>query len=337
VRDVREQSENQSHRQQTHAQPTCHPRINTVKVLLGLRRLRHRSRLASAVQSGRETSDISDMALRSSLDSRLPRQRQAERASLPDQVSARLTRLETLPVDRSVALRLLHVIDDPMASNATIAGVVERDPALVARLMQVANSAYYGMRGRVRTLPLAVSVLGHVTLRSMAVVAAAELASASLPEGFWLESLAVAALARELAVEIGAIEEEAFGAGLLTDLGMAILAAVDEAYRWDLTASERLDWERERYGISHVGITRQLLAAWSFPSGVCDAIAAHHDEPVPGGDPLAVSVQLASRIVAGGRLADTDPVTTRLIDAARIEPMRERAKAAAADLAPALA
>ena len=86
---------------------------------------------------------------------------------------ALLDALEHLPAQQSAAVRVLHVVDDPASSSTDLATAVGADPVLTAQVMRMANSAYYGLSGRVRSCEFAVTLLGFATIRSLAAAFAA--------------------------------------------------------------------------------------------------------------------------------------------------------------------
>jgi hypothetical protein len=162
-------------------------------------------------------------------------------------LEALLTQLENLPSHPTASSRVLWVADDPNASAADLAAAVSADPALTARAMRMANSAYYGLSGRVSSATFAVTVLGFSTVRSLAVATSAGVMGedAYVPPGFWDHAAATACAASLVADRVRAPKPEAFSVGLLHDLGEALLyradpgrtaAAHDEAGRDSLEA-----------------------------------------------------------------------------------------------------
>ncbi|MCW2606300.1 MAG: putative signal transduction protein, partial [Frankiales bacterium] len=206
--------------------------------------------------------------------------------------------LETLPASRVAALRVVRVVDDPEASAAQVARAASADPALTARLMRLANSAYYGLSGRVRTPAFAVTVVGFATVRSLAGVAAAGLAGPDdLPPGFWVRAASVASGAALLAARTGAQEPEVFCLGLLHDLGSALLRQHDRRRHDDVVLQAKgrddllLRAEQATYGGTHATLCAQVLATWNFPPDLCAAVAEHHAPPVRTAPPLRRALQ----------------------------------------------
>ncbi len=213
--------------------------------------------------------------------------------------------LEQLPPSRAAALRVVQVVDDPDTSAADVAGAAGADPALTARILRVANSAYYGLSGRVGTPSFAVTVVGFQTVRSLAAVAAAGLAGDDdLPPGFWERAASVASACSLLARRVGTPAPEAFCAGLLHDLGSALLYRHDKAQYTALVAEAEggpvglPELLRRTYGASSSSLCADVLDGWRFPEDLCFAIRHQDDDVADARDPLVralqASVSLAS-------------------------------------------
>lgn len=212
--------------------------------------------------------------------------------------------LENVPPSRGAALKVVQMVDDPKVGSAEVAGAVGSDPALTARILQVANSAYYGLSGRVRTTQFAVTVVGFQTVRSLAALAAAGVSKQdALPKGFWTSSAGAATGASLLAQRAGASAPDAFCAGMLHDLGTVLLWRLDPATHDQLrlratTEQPLTSLEQQTYGGTHATLCGDVLSAWSVPEDLCTAIGRHHDQLSPTASPLRKALQ-AGIAVAG--------------------------------------
>lgn len=191
---------------------------------------------------------------------------------------------------------ILAVVDDPRAGVAELAEAVGTDPLLTARVMTLANSAYYGLSGRVGRLSLAVSVLGFNTVRAVTLVHAADL-GAGVPDGFWDQCAFAATAANLLAPVFGAEAPDAFVVGLLHTFGAAMLHQTSPLPALCLPqpddADELLRVERALYGTDHADVAASLARQWRFPAHLCELIAEHHLEPLPDADPLTHTLHAA--------------------------------------------
>ena len=107
-----------------------------------------------------------------------------------------------LPVQPGAAMRLLWMLEDPRTSAADLGRLIESDPALSTQVIRLANTAFYGLSGKVSSAWRAVTVLGLATVRALATTAAFDLFSEkgrSVPDDFWPHSVTTAAAASSLA------------------------------------------------------------------------------------------------------------------------------------------
>lgn len=212
--------------------------------------------------------------------------------------------LEQVPPSRGAALKVVQMVDDPKVGSADVAGAVGSDPALTARILQVANSAYYGLSGRIRTTQFAVTVVGFQTVRSLAALAAAGVQkNDKLPAGFWKRSAGAASGASLLAQRAGAAAPDAFCAGMLHDLGTVLLWRLDPELHEGLAKRATVDQpmtslEQQTYGGTHATLCGEVLSGWNVPLDLCSAIGRHHDQASAVAAPLRKALQ-AGIAVAG--------------------------------------
>lgn len=243
-------------------------------------------------------------------------------------------RVRELPALPQAALEALAVLRDDEASAERCSDLIGRDQALVARTLRLANSAFYGVPGRVGSIRDAVHLLGRRTLCSVLTVATVsqQFDARSCPHfsfsGFWRHALAVALAARGLARALGSDEDWAFTAGLLHDIGRLALAAhfpaeMDAAITCSHAEDAELaSIESEMLGIDHLEVAAQVAAQWKFPPEVVQAIASHHASPAAaagGGPSLADIVHAADAMAHALDLADDPNEMVPAIDSAAWE------------------
>jgi HD-like signal output (HDOD) protein len=258
-----------------------------------------------------------------------------------------LASLDDLPAQRPVAARMVQLTHDEDIGSAQLAAVAAADATVTARLMRLANSAYYGLSGKVRTLTFAVTVVGFTTVRTVALSAAAGVDSArSVPPGFWEHSASTAVAAGELARRFRLQSPDAFCLGLLSGIGQALLHRADTlAYtRLAAEATDRRGLataERARYGVSHVTVSAAALRAWSFPAEMPAALQPLDTwplgQPADGVDAmtrcLLVAREVADRVTGWG----SGPLEVRHMAGGRVDEddltaLARRVPALAADL-----
>jgi HD-like signal output (HDOD) protein len=247
-------------------------------------------------------------------------------------VAALLLELEQLPPARAAALRVVQAVDDADSGAAEVAAAAAADPGLTTRMLRMANSAYYGLSGRVSSASLAVTVIGFAAVRSLAAVSAAGfVGDGDLPPGFWARGTATAAGTALVAARVGADPAEGFCVGILHDLGTALLYRHDPEVHGALMARATPEepvhrLEQPRYGGTHASLCAAVLSSWRFPDELCAAIARHHEQPSVGGAPLRRALQGGIALASlADRSADASDLAVAVALEAALVASRERA------------
>lgn len=213
-----------------------------------------------------------------------------------------LAGIDTMAAQRPVAAQIVSVANSDDTSAKALSHILASDVALAGRVMKLANSAYFGMRGRVTSLQFAVTVVGFTTVRTMATVALTELDDeARLPEDFWNVTTSLALASSALAPRFGERPQDALCLGLLAQLGAALLNHNDrEGYAElvddnpDFTA-RRLA-ELRRYGINSVRLTAVALEQWGFPHSMTSRLNLVDDFTSLEGGLLRSAFEVAARL-----------------------------------------
>ena len=199
-------------------------------------------------------------------------------------------------------------MEDPGSSLKDLAGVIEHDQAIVARVLALANSAYYGLSGLVSSIQHASILLGQKTLGELITIAASsQLLSKKLigyqldPGDLWKHSLAVALGSRIIAEKKNADwVEDAFIAGLLHDAGKIILDPYiverKAEFETSINGGQRkfIDAEKEILGFDHAEVMSRAARFWRYPDNQSTAIRYHHHPAYSGNSELAHAVHLAN-------------------------------------------
>lgn len=221
-----------------------------------------------------------------------------------------LESLDHMASQRPVAAHVVAMSNDDRAGAGELAAAVGADVALATKVMRLANSAYFGLSGRVTGLPFAVTVVGFNSVRSLATVALAGIDDAqTLPGGFWNVSVHLAVASRTVAPQFAANPTDAMCLGLLAQLGAALLHGADSEGYDEIVAdtdlgTERLLAESRRYGVSAPELTAEALQQWRFPLSMVDALRA-----VPHG---AEGALLRTAYELTGRITDREHKPTPL-------------------------
>lgn len=202
-----------------------------------------------------------------------------------------LARIKKMPSPPASYFQIVKELQSPAASMDSIGSIISQDPAITAKLLQMVNSATFGLQRRVSSSSEAVLFLGIETTKSLVLLAHTfsyfdkiSLGGFSV-EALWAHSLLTARLARSIAtVENAALEvvEDTFTAGLLHDLGKLLLVANEpEHFKrvTDLMSAKQISqWEAEHevLGLTHSELGAWLAAIWGLPLAIVEAISMHH-------------------------------------------------------------
>ncbi len=197
-------------------------------------------------------------------------------------------RISSLPSAPHVYSRLNQCLIDPNVSFDEIAAVIQKDVALSARLLQIVNSPFFGLPRRMSSISSAVSFLGTVMIKNLALTVEVfqgfkntKGSSLFSLESFEDHSLMTAHVAMSLVTERSEMDT-AFTAGMLHDIGKLILAThMTDAFEFILQEAKKGDRplatvEKETLGVTHGEIGAYLLGNWGLAYPVVEAVAYHH-------------------------------------------------------------
>lgn len=171
-----------------------------------------------------------------------------------------------LPTPPTTYLAISRALSDPHCAIGDVARIVEREPALCAKVLQVANSAFFGLPRAVSSVSQAATYLGTLTLRDLS-LAMETLASTqgrkTLPAAsytaFQVNALAVGLLGRRWFASDRRKADDAFVAGMLRDMGHLVLEDNQSAVEPGV----------------HASLSAYLLGLWGIPHPVIEAVAFH--------------------------------------------------------------
>jgi HD-like signal output (HDOD) protein/ActR/RegA family two-component response regulator len=201
--------------------------------------------------------------------------------------------LGSLPTIPEVYRNLTAKLQSQHATVREIGHLIGEDPPLTAKLLQLVNSAFFGVGRRISNPEEAASLLGLETLSGLILSAGifrqfeldSHASSRISLETLWRRSISVGQLARDIARAEGCDQtmvDDSLASGLLHDIGRLLMA-----YRlpevWDdieqLTESESIyhwDAEQRLIGASHSALGAFLLGLWGLPDAIVEAVAFIH-------------------------------------------------------------
>jgi len=207
-----------------------------------------------------------------------------------DKLKALVARLDALPSFPSVYLKIMKELNADEPSVEAIADIVVKDPALTAKMLQVANSAAFGLAQKVSSPFEAVQFLGLAAIRSIALSSHVFSNYERSPvkdfstRQLWDDALRCSRITRIIMQCEGVDEtptEDACTAAMLRDAGKLMLGrtlpqkcleAVTVANRRHIPLAEA---EREVFGATSAGVAAYLFGLWGLSAPMVEAVAFH--------------------------------------------------------------
>jgi HD-like signal output (HDOD) protein len=239
--------------------------------------------------------------------------------------------VDKLPAVPATYVALTQAVSRSNTAISDIAGLIEQDPAMLAKVLQLVNSAYFGLSHRVSSGHEAVIYLGVETLKGLTLTAHVFAAMEKVHiEGFSLDrlqrrSLLAARVARRFFSDTHK-SETAFTAAILHDIGQVVLAlSMPEPFA-GVVAQTRSSGkplhqvEKEMLGVTHAETGAYLLGLWGLPFPVIEAVAFHHRPSVvaAGDRQVLAAIHVADILVDAGP-SEGNPGSEERIDLAFLE------------------
>lgn len=241
-------------------------------------------------------------------------------SSAVEKVIAEVKDLAVLP---QVVYRVIELTGHDQSSAQSISAAITVDPGFSAKVLKLANSAYYSLPKPVTSIRDAVLFLGVKEVRMMAMsVGVFDLFLGKTDEeslrrrAWWRRSIDTAACAKHLAERFRWVDpEEAYTAGLLHLIGKTLLDRYDSAKY--TTVMQLVDLgvpdlraEATVFGCDHVETAETVAVKWGFPKPLVDGLHYHEAHPEPDAGRLNAVVACADRIATlalAGVSPDSDP------------------------------
>ena len=200
-----------------------------------------------------------------------------------------LNKSDLVPPLPDFVVRLLGVLNKPETEPSQLESYLQNDQVLVAKLLGMVNSPFYGLNRTVTTIKDAVMVLGFRGVRSLVLASSTARflqcdysCYGHSSKGLWQHAVCVAAGARQLAPHAGLnaeAREQLFVAGLLHDIGKLLLAPylTEKRRSADNQEEPSTEFERELVGIDHSEAGALVCAKWNLSREVQELLTSHHD------------------------------------------------------------
>ncbi len=217
-----------------------------------------------------------------------------------------------LPQIPKVVQELIDSLKDEDVDLAQLASKVKQDQVISAKVLRLANSSYYGSKGKVGSIDEAITLIGLNAFRTLIIASGVAGAFKQVPgldlAAFWKNSMLVANIAKALARSNKLDAEAAFTIGLMHGIGQLMLhlgfpdgAAKVAANCKGTSVGERKAVERTLLQIDHCQVGAELAKRWHFPAEIQDSIL-HYADPINGNLHAKVvhtAVLVAQELAAG--------------------------------------
>ncbi|MCL2789618.1 MAG: HDOD domain-containing protein [Desulfobulbus sp.] len=195
--------------------------------------------------------------------------------------------IKTLP---HIIIRMAQLISNDESTLQDFEEVIRLDPALVARLLSLVNSAYFGLARKIDSISRAVALLGMKNLHNIMVTDATQHIFRNYsgptefsPQSLWLHSAASGICCKMIAERIFTLNgDDVYLCGILHDIGLIVIMEADPEMFYRLIGQIEPDGptivslERQFFLTDHCEIGYLLAQEWCLPDAIADAIRNHH-------------------------------------------------------------
>lgn len=242
-----------------------------------------------------------------------------------DLLVSKIDKLVSLP---DIYYRLETAIESPASTVDDFARLLGSDPDLCARLLSLANSAFYSFPAKIETIDRAVSTIGLRQIRELVLVTSVMKMFTGIPikavsmSSFWEHSVAVGVLAKSIAQYLGQSQAERYYiTGLLHDIGRLVLYLKLPDLMSDLLAKSEAEkqnlyiLEQELLSYSHAEAGGRLLERWKVPQSIYEPVQYHH-RPTDAHEyaQMACAIQIADAWVNKNKVGTSGEKFTPSID-----------------------
>jgi putative nucleotidyltransferase with HDIG domain len=204
----------------------------------------------------------------------------------------------------TIVAEILDAMTDERITTSKVTKLIESDPALTTKILRIANSPFYGLRGNVMSIQNAITMLGLdetgrllLTYHMKARLISLNPQQNARLEALWKHSVTTATVSRMVASRYKFLMDgKEYTAGLLHDMGKLVLIqyfpetnpVVEQMIR-DLSVCD-VDAEVQAASISHTEIGSQLGEKWRLPAEYVEVMRCHHDARTSVHNPLLTAV-----------------------------------------------
>ncbi len=215
-----------------------------------------------------------------------------------------VNRVDEIPVFSQTVSKILKLVEDPKSKVSDIQNEILKDQGFTTKVLKLANSAYFGLSGKIKTVSQATTLLGFQAIKSMVLASAVgKVLNAELPgyalerEALWQQSQICAITARVISKKIKFPQpDQAYTAGLLRDIGKVILDHyLSDQFQTIMDQVNEghkpfIEVESEMLGFNHGQVGAKIAEKWHLPEELIEAIAYHHQPEKATVNPKLVAI-----------------------------------------------
>jgi putative nucleotidyltransferase with HDIG domain len=209
----------------------------------------------------------------------------ASSPAIQDRVQAKkeVRRIKNLPTVPGIVAKIARMVENPETSAAEVGRLISQDQVLSAKVLRMANSAFFGMSRKISSISQALVILGFEVVKGLVLTSSVFDMIQKSMAGLWEHSIGCAAASGAVATLLGRADaEEILVAGLLHDLGKVVLAlnlpeemslVQEKVARGDVLFYEA---ENEVLDFDHSELGQWLAEHWNLPESLAEPMRLHH-------------------------------------------------------------
>ncbi|MDR2611417.1 MAG: HDOD domain-containing protein [Deltaproteobacteria bacterium] len=199
------------------------------------------------------------------------------------QAKKEVRRIKNLPTVPGIVAKISRIVENPETSVAEVGRLIAQDQVLSAKVLRMANSAFFGMSRKISSISQALVILGFEVVKGLVLTSSVFDMIQKSMAGLWEHSIGCAAASGVIAAHLGRDDaEEILVAGLLHDLGKVVLALnlpeEMRRVRERVAADDIRFYEAEGLVLDfdHAEIGQWLAEHWNLPESLAEPMRLHH-------------------------------------------------------------
>ncbi|PLX94092.1 MAG: hypothetical protein C0620_06720 [Desulfuromonas sp.] len=245
-----------------------------------------------------------------------------------------IRKIKQLPPPSGLCREIIQIVSDEQVDLIDLVSIINKSPAITARILRCANSAYYGQRGEITTVREAIiRVLGLAITRSLSLAMALS-GNFNIQQSrlfdchrHWFNAVTTASMAQSLSHYLLVREKPApstaYTAGLLHNLGLQALVHCfpNEMEKVFASSQGRMgDRITRELGINHHQAATLLAQSWDLPDPIVKALNSLDEDSPGSSSPLTQLIWISSQLSDSLYLEKADPLATIIIPEETISP-----------------